>query len=644
MEHLSVTIGLALIFLAGLILIVLHFLRRSGKGKKRAISILSSIQISDGDLDTDTEIKELRSRRHRFYRISGFKWILSVVFTFILLFLATFEFWINFYPSPEIGQLYPITIKAAYPFTHQHHHYKAGDVIIHRGEPVRVEDISIIHAYIGSIQYPSILKIFGYFILLLTFTLFLVYWLLLFLPEKNGNTNKHLVFIFLTILLVLSVTKFLFLTSLLSIYFIPLSMLVMLVTILIFNRIVPSITIFACFFVAILSNFNFELLLVLFGGAMITLFWLGKVKKRSQVISAGLAVGVINLVIYLGIEFTRDTFYFTPAIKEDAFAALINGILCGFLTLLLIPFFEKAFGYVSPFRLMELADLDSELLRELYLKAPGTYHHSLAVANLVEIAANEIGADAILLRVGAYYHDIGKIFKPTFFVENINQSLENPHDKISPYASSKVLKSHVTLGVELGEKYGLPRKILDLIPQHHGTAVMDYFYSKARMASENGSISDKYFSYPGPKPLTKEASILMIVDSVEAASRVLVDHSEETVQKMIEKIINHKLEQQQLDEAQLTVSELRKITYALTKALSTSTHKRIDYPEKTGGISSEFSANAEEAKHETEESSSESISDDPTEKILLPDTLHEDSSEKERNSDQKGAPPKKSPD
>jgi putative nucleotidyltransferase with HDIG domain len=333
---------------------------------------------------------------------------------------------------------------------------------------------------------------------------------------------------------------------------------------------------------------------------MVTLFWLQKVKKRSQVISAGLSVGIINLLIYTGVELTRESFFVSEMFKENAFAAFANGVLCGFLTLLLIPFFEKAFGYVSPFRLMELADLDSDLMRELYLKAPGTYHHSLAVANLAEIAANEIGADALLLRVGAYYHDIGKMFKPKFFVENIGQTVENPHNKISPYASSKVLKSHVTLGLELGEKYGLPRKILDLIPQHHGTTVMDYFFDKAKKSTESGSISDKYFAYPGPRPQTKEASILMIVDSVEAASRVLVDNSEETVQKMIEKLINHKLEQKQLDEAPLTVSELRRITYALSKALSTSTHKRIDYPERSGGISSQFSAASKDKPEEAD--------------------------------------------
>jgi hypothetical protein len=218
------------------------------------------------------------------------------------------------------------------------------------------------------------------------------------------------------------------------------------------------------------------------------------------------------------------------------------------------------------------------------------------VANLAEIAANEIGANALLLRVGAYYHDIGKMFKPNYFVENIQMQGENPHDRMPPFASAKILKSHIVLGMEVGKRFGLPRKVLDLIPQHHGTTVMDYFYEKAKTNPQTVHISERYFAYPGPRPRSKEAAILMIVDSVEAASRVLSDHSEETVRKMIEKLINHKLEQRQLDEAVLTLAELRRIVYALTKALSTSTHKRIDYPEESG-INRQFGVNAGTAQN-----------------------------------------------
>jgi putative nucleotidyltransferase with HDIG domain len=237
------------------------------------------------------------------------------------------------------------------------------------------------------------------------------------------------------------------------------------------------------------------------------------------------------------------------------------------------------------------------------------------VANLAEIAANEIGANALLLRVGAYYHDIGKMLRPTYFVENINPQGDNPHDKISPYASSKILKSHIILGVELGRKFKLPRKILDFIPQHHGTTVMDYFFEKAKNNPETAGISGSYFAYPGPRPRSREATILMVVDSVEAASRVLNDHSEETVRKAIEKIVNHKLTQSQLDESPLTLSELRRITAVLTKALATATHKRIDYPAQTG-IHAQFGQPAQPAA----EAAGELIGAD-TDKLVIPDAV-----------------------
>lgn len=587
MDSRIVSLGFLLLVAVSFLLLFLHLKRRASSDKHRTTSLLSAIQFSEEDLDAQTEIKEIKSRRRKFYRISGFKWILSFVFTLGLLFMATFEFWIDYYPVPKSGDSYGFTLRAAYPFSFQEQRYHEGGLLIERGKMISDRDTQLVQAYRGQKPAPSFLKILGYFTQFLIFTLFLVYWLMLFLPEIRDEENKNLVFIFMVIMIVLAIAKFSFLTGIFSLYYIPLSMLAMLVNILIFNRIVPSVIIFTSLFVAIVTEFNIHILLVLFAGGMVTIFWLQKVKKRSQVITAGMAVGVTNLIVYLSIVLMKGDDVLSSVVKENAFASLFNGLLSAFLALGLIPIFEKFFSYLSPFRLMELSDLDSELLRELYLKAPGTYHHSLSVANLAEIAANAIDADALLLRVGSYYHDIGKMFKPKFFAENIDPNTDNPHVKISPYASSKVLKSHITLGMEVGEKYGLPKKIIELIPQHHGTTIMDYFYEKARSTADKGSISEKYFSYPGPRPRTKEAAILMIVDSVEAASRVLSDHSEDTVRKMIEKIVNHKLEQGQLDDAPLTIYDLRQITYALAKALSSSTHKRIDYPTNSG-ISSQF--------------------------------------------------------
>ncbi|HQF88735.1 MAG TPA: HDIG domain-containing protein [Acidobacteriota bacterium] len=608
--------GLSLIAFVAVATTVFLLARQSTRERKRVTSILTSFDVPEEEMDTESEIKEIRSHQYRFYRISGFKWIISVFFALLLVLLTTFEFWVDYFPEPMPGKAYPINLKISYPFSFKKIHYSPQDSpLLARNKIVTIDDLELVKAYRASRRLPALYALAGYYVVYQLLILILVFWFGQFSSESREDENKNLVFVFLVILLVLLVAKFASLTGIISVYYVPVAMLAMLVNILIYNKIVPSLVIFTTIFVAILSDFDSQLMLVLFSGGIVTLFWLQNVKKRSQVFSTGLAVGITNLVIYLAIVPMTGERLLSAIVQQDAVGAFLNGPLSSILTLLLIPVFEKVFGHVSPFRLMELTDLDSALLRELYLKAPGSYHHSLAVANLAEIAANEIGANALLLRVGAYYHDIGKMLRPTYFVENINPQGDNPHDKISPYASSKILKSHIILGVELGRKFKLPRKILDFIPQHHGTTVMDYFYEKAKNNPETAGISGSYFAYPGPRPRSREATILMVVDSVEAASRVLTDHSEETVRKAIEKIINHKLTQSQLDESPLTLSELRRITTVLTKALATATHKRIDYPAQTG-IHAQFGQPAQPAAA----AAGELIGAD-TDKLVIPDAV-----------------------
>jgi putative nucleotidyltransferase with HDIG domain len=627
---------LALVAFLAVATTVFLLARQTSRERKRVRSILTSFEVPEEELDAESEIREIRSHQYRFYHISGFKWIISVLFALLLVFLTTFEFWVDYYPEPVPGKAYPISLKVAYPFSFKKVHYSPQDSpLLARGKIVTRDDLELVRAYRDSRPLPSLFSLLGYYVVYQLLILMFVFWFRQFQTESSEDENKNLVFIFLVIFLVLLVAKFASLTGIISLYYVPVAMLAMLVNTLVLNRIVPSLIIFTAIFVSILSGFNSQLVLVLFAGGIVTLFWLQNTKKRSQVFSTGLAVGVTNLVIYLAVVPMSGEPLLSAIVRQDAIACFLNGPLSSILALLLIPVFEKVFGYVSPFRLMELADLDSVLLRELYLKAPGTYHHSLAVANLAEIAANEIGANALLLRVGAYYHDIGKMIRPTYFVENINSQADNPHDKISPYASSKILKSHVTLGLELGRKFRLPRKILDLIPQHHGTTVMDYFFEKAKNNPDTSGISGSYFSYPGPRPRTVEASILMIVDSVEAASRVLGDHSEETVRKMIEKLVGHKLAQSQLDESPLTLAELRRITYALTKALATSTHKRIDYPAQSG-INSQFGTQPAEPPGEV---AGELIGAD-TDKLVIPDSVRNGEAPPAAGPDAPAPPPK----
>jgi len=591
MDSQLLTLFLSVAFFVAIAIAFFFFSRQSTREKQRATSLLNNIDVGEEETDTEQEIKEIKSHEAKTFHISNFKWILCVLFPLLLLLLANFELFFSFYPTPVVDRVYPITLKAAYPFTYFGQQFNPDSPpLIERGKIATQQDVDLVKAYRYNRHYPPLERIIGHFGLFLLLCLAMVYWVSHLTGDHRENENKDLVFIFLLIFIVLGVAKFAELTSFFPLYYAPISMLAAMVAILMSNRLAPITTLFTMLFLMPVCRLEPGPALILFGGGMAAIIWLRRVKKRSHVLWAGVAAGMFHVLLYASLGLIEKQDFLSTAVQKNLFACFFSGIISCFLTLLLIPIFEKTFSYLSPFSLMELSDLDSILLRELSLKAPGTYHHSLSVANLAEIAANEIGANALLLRVGAYYHDIGKMFKPAYFIENVANLSENPHDKIPPFASSKILKSHVILGLEIGRKFGLPKQVLDLIPQHHGTTVMDFFYEKARNKPETASISEQYFSYPGPKPVTREAGILMLVDSIEAASRVLKDHSEETVRKMIEKIVNHKMEQGQLDRSPLTGEEVRKIIYGLTKSLATSTHKRIDYPTGSGGINGQFTA------------------------------------------------------
>ncbi len=257
-------------------------------------------------------------------------------------------------------------------------------------------------------------------------------------------------------------------------------------------------------------------------------------------------------------------------------ACLSNGVVSGLLTLTFLPVVEFLFDFASPFRLMELLDLNTPVMKELFFKASGTYQHSMVVANIAESVANEINANGLLVRVGAYYHDIGKMFNPHYFIEN-QPADQNPHDELGPVASAAVVRSHVILGVQLARQTGLPGAVVDFIAEHHGTSTIDYFYYKSKQLDSEMK-SERIFKYPGPRPQSRETAIVMIVDSVEAAFRVVKPGDEESIRELINRIAHRKLEQGELDESGLTIGELQKIVDVLTHVLKSTNHQRVAYP------------------------------------------------------------------
>ncbi|HVH96624.1 MAG TPA: HDIG domain-containing protein, partial [Bacillus sp. (in: firmicutes)] len=248
------------------------------------------------------------------------------------------------------------------------------------------------------------------------------------------------------------------------------------------------------------------------------------------------------------------------------------------LTIGLLPFFEAGFGILSSMSLIELSNPNHPLLKKILTEAPGTYHHSIMVANLAESACEAIGANGLLARVGCYYHDIGKTIRPKYFIEN-QMNMENPHDRLPPEASKNIIMSHVKDGAELLKKHRLPKEIVDIAEQHHGTTLLKFFYYKVKQSGED--VTEEEYRYPGPKAQTKESAIVGVADSVEAAVRSMSQPTPEQIEELVRKIISDRLQDNQFNECDLTLKELEKVTNSLCESLKGIFHSRIEYPEMT---------------------------------------------------------------
>jgi len=244
----------------------------------------------------------------------------------------------------------------------------------------------------------------------------------------------------------------------------------------------------------------------------------------------------------------------------------------------LLPYLETAFSVTSMIKLLEMSNPNQELLRRLLMEAPGTYHHSIMVGNLAEAAAPAINAQPLLVRVGALYHDLGKTKRPYFFVEN-QTGYDNPHEKIAPSLSALIITSHIRDGVEMAREKKVPQSILDIMEQHHGTSLVRYFYSRALEEDREGAVHEDTFRYEGPKPQTKEAALIMLADTVEAGVRSLPDPTPGKIEGMVRKLIKDKLNDNQLEECDLTFRDLNLLAEAFSKSLVGIYHKRIEYPE-----------------------------------------------------------------
>ncbi len=314
-----------------------------------------------------------------------------------------------------------------------------------------------------------------------------------------------------------------------------------------------------------------------FASGLTAAFGVIRCKKRSAIWKAGFAVSLVSVLTALLMTLFRGQLFTVEALMAAA-AAFINGIAVTTLVSALLPVFEYSFKITTDISLLELVDLNQPLMRELLVEAPGTYHHSIMVGTLAETAAEAVGVNPLLARVSAYYHDIGKVKMPDYFIENQLASVSK-HDKLAPRMSSLILMSHVKEGVELAKQYKLPPEIIDIIQQHHGTSVQTFFYQKAKDINNNETpLTEEDFRYPGPKPQSRVAALVLMADAVEAASRVLTDTTPARVSLLVDKIINHCFIDGQLDNCELTFKDIREIRSNFVYLLTSMYHKRVRYP------------------------------------------------------------------
>ena len=358
-------------------------------------------------------------------------------------------------------------------------------------------------------------------------------------------------------------------------YLIPVALVSVMATSLFDYRLGLAATVFACILMSLVTNVSSGLIFVSLLAGAAAIMGLMRMRSRSHFYTLFVVVFAAYLVGIIAVELGRQAKI--SGIYTAVLWAMVNALFCSLAAMFILPIFEAAFHITTRFTLLELTDLNKPILKRLNLEAPGTYHHGMQLGNLVDTVAAEIGAEPLKARVMAYYHDIGKIFKPDYFSENQEAGF-NKHEKITPQMSRTILLSHVKDGVELAREERLPDLVVDAIQQHHGTTVMAFFYQKALETDSHSSVNRDDFRYPGPKPASKEAAILMLADAIEPACRSLKDPTPTNIRNMVVKLINARTQEGELDESGLALNDLAKIKEKFVAMLTSVYHKRVAYP------------------------------------------------------------------
>jgi cyclic-di-AMP phosphodiesterase PgpH len=467
--------------------------------------------------------------------------------------------------------------------------FKAGEIIISKGELYNNFHINVLKELNLYGSKTNAINYIGIFII--TALLFVLFerFLYFFYPKSHKHTPSYiLVFILLCITIIFarglySIPNLKFIDNLH--FLIPLPAMIILLCLLLTPNIALLTGSISSILISLMYQNNFDIFIYLFFASCATTFACHRIYRRSDLVKAGNVIGLINVLVIISIGILTDINTIIWYLY-NGIIGFTNGLVCAMLSFAFLPYFEALFKITTSLGLLETANLNHPLLKKLLLNAPGTYQHSLMVANLSEAGAEAIGADVILARNGAYFHDIGKMKRPIFFSEN-QFSTANPHDNLSPRMSKLIISAHPKDGVELAQKHKLPKILQDIMMEHHGTSLVSFFYSVAKQQAsiqeEEDTIQDD-FRYPGPKPQTKESGIIMLADATEAAIRSIDKPTLPKIENLIDKVFSSKMTDNQLSESNLTFNNVQKIKTTFISIFKSIYHNRLDYQEEINKI------------------------------------------------------------
>ncbi|MEQ8623986.1 MAG: HDIG domain-containing protein [Vicingaceae bacterium] len=456
-----------------------------------------------------------------------------------------------------------------------------GERVVAKGELLNNERFKVVESL--KIEYESQLGetsqfsliLLGQVILVTLMILSLAMFLVTFRPEIIRSDTK-IIFLLLLIVLFVFASKMAIDIDNINLYLVPFCILPLVIRTFFDIRAALFTFLVAVLVVGFIAPNPYEFIIIQMIAGIITLFSIISLRNRSQLFLSSLIVFLIYSFVYIGIGLIQEGSFESTNWKFLGW--FFGSAMLTLFTYPLIYIFEKIFGFVSDVTLMELADTNSKLLRKLNLKAPGTFQHSLQVSNLAEEAIREIGGNALLIRTGALYHDIGKMNTPNYFIENQNSDY-NPHEELAPEESASIIIDHVIRGIEMARRYKLPDIIIDFIRTHHGTTKTLYFYKKYIEENPEEDLDTSIFQYPGPIPYSKETAVLMMADSVEAASRSLPKYDRESIEKLVNGIIDSQIKDGQFAVANITFKDINTIKKMFKKKLMSIYHVRVEYPE-----------------------------------------------------------------